>query len=82
MTPKKKPKRAQGVGTSEKTPQRATRTSWTSNNARNRGNSPHPLGLTNPDHITRYNDLSSRVLTAVRYFNAGLLSQLGLMNDI
>ena len=49
---------------------------------RNRGNIPHPLGLTNPKHIARYNILSSKLLVATRYYDEDVLNCLELLYDI
>jgi len=50
--------------------------------ARNQGSARHPLGLTNIDHISRYNVLSSKLIVATCYFDKGFLTSLGLMDDI
>ena len=81
MAPKKMTKTTQEAGTSSQAPQRATRTSRTSR-ASARGNAPHPLGLTNPTHIERYNCLSCRSIVATRYYDEELLVQMGLLEDI
>ena len=81
MARKKMTKTTQEAGTSSKAPQRETRATWTSQ-ASARGNAPHPVGLTNPTHIERYNCLSSRSVVATRYYDEELLVQMGLLEDI
>jgi len=73
-------KTTQEAGTSSQAPPRATRTSRTSR-ASARSNAPHPLGLTNPTHIERYNCFSSRSVVATHY-DADLLAQMDLLEDI
>jgi len=43
---------------------------------------PHLLGLTNPDHVGRYNCLNERMVMATRYCDEDLLSRLGMSDDI
>jgi len=54
----------------------------TSQTARARGNIPHPLGLTYPNHVTRYNCLNQRMVVATRYYDEELLARLGMLDDI
>jgi len=49
---------------------------------RNRGNIPHPLGLTNLEHIARYNALSSKLVIATRHYDGDVLNHLGILDDI
>ena len=53
-----------------------------STNARARGNILHPLDLTHPDHIARYNCLNEHVVVATRYYDEDLLASLGILDDI
>ena len=46
------------VGTSSQAPSRTQWISRASTNAQAQGNTPHPLGLTNPDHVARYTCLN------------------------
>ena len=82
MTPKKKAITIQEAGTSSQVPQRTSWTSWTSTNVRNWGNIPNPIGLTHPEHVSRYNILSSKLVVAIRYYDKDLLTGLGLLDDI
>jgi len=82
MAPKKKARTTQGVRTLRQAQKRPTQTSRTSIDARMQGTAPHPFGLTNSDHIARYNALSSRRIVATRYFDDDLLTNLGLMDNI
>ena len=82
MSPTKRQKSTKEVGSSSQAPPRPQRTSRTSINMRARGNIPHPLGLTNPDHIARYNFLNERIVIATRYNDEDLLARLGLLDDI
>jgi len=52
MAPTKR-KRNKEVGLFSQAPLQPQRTSRTSSQARARGNIPHPLGLTNSNHIAR-----------------------------
>jgi len=49
---------------------------------RNQGNITYPLSLTNPEHIARYNALSSKLVVATRYYDEDVLNRLGLLDDI
>jgi len=49
---------------------------------RNRGNIPHPLGLTNPQQITGYNASSSKLLVATRHYDEDVSNHLGLLDDM
>ena len=49
---------------------------------RAQGNIPHPLGLTNPDHVARYNCLNECMVVATRYDDEELLVLLGMLDDI
>ena len=40
------------------------------------------LGLTNSDHVARYNALNSKLVAASQYFDEVLLTRLGLPDDI
>jgi len=82
MAPKKKVRITQGVGTFGQAPQRPTRASRASTNAKTKGNASHPYGLTHPDHIARYNSLNGRVIVHTCFYDEDLLNQLGLLNDI
>jgi len=70
------------VGTSSQAPQGAPRTSRPSTNTGNRGNIPNPRGLTHPKHIARYNNLSTKLVVATRYYDEDLLTRLDLLDDI
>jgi len=56
-------------------------TSQPSNNVRNRGNIPNPLGLTHPKPSARYNVLSSMLVIATCCYDEVLLTRLGLLDD-
>jgi len=47
-----------------------------------RGNIPHPLGLTHPNRIARYDCLNERMVVATRYYDEELLARLGMLDDI
>ena len=49
---------------------------------RNRGNLANPFGLTNPEHVARYNALSTKLIVATQYFDEDLLTSLVLLDDI
>jgi len=74
MSPTKRQKSTKEVGSSSQAPPRPQRTSRTSINVRARGNIPHPLGLTNPDDIVRFNCLNERTVVATRYYDEDLLA--------
>ena len=79
MAPTKRQRSIKEVGSSgqaQPQPQRASQT------ARARDNIPHPLGLTHPDHIARYNYLNEPMVVAMRYYDEDLLARLGLLDDI
>ena len=46
------------------------------------GNIPHPLDLTNLDHVARYNCLNERMVVATQYYDEELLACLGMLDDI
>jgi len=70
------------VGSSSQEPTWSQRPSRTSTNACAQGNIPHPIGLTNPDHVTRYNCLNERMVVANRYCDEELLARLGMLDEI
>ena len=82
MAPNKRPSSTKEVGSSSQAPLGPQRTSRTSTVACARGNVPHPLGLTHPDHVARYNCLNEHMVVANRYYDADLLSRLGILDDI
>ena len=45
-----------------------------STNGQTPGNASHPLGLTCPNHIARYNCMCGRVVTATHYYDEDLLN--------
>ena len=49
---------------------------------RSRGNIPHPVGLTDLEHIVRYNALSSKLIVATRYYDEDMLNYLRLLDNI
>jgi len=53
-----------------------------STNVHARGNVPHPLGLTHPDHVAGYNCLNEYVVVATKYYDEDLLARLGMLDDI
>jgi len=64
--------------TSSQAPEQAPQDSCTSTTTiRSRGNIPHPFGLTNPEHIARYNALSSKLVVATQYYDEDVLNHLG-----
>ena len=79
MAPNKRTQTTQGAGTLSQALQQASQTSI---NARNQGNLRNSLGLTNPEHVARYNALSIKLIIATWYINKGLLTSLGLLDDI
>ena len=46
------------------------------------GNIPNPLGLTHPEHVARYNVLSSKIVISTQYYDEDLLTQLSLLDNI
>ena len=82
MASKKETRTRQEAETSSQAPQWAPRNSCISIAIRNWGNIPHPLDLTNPEYITRYNALNSKLLVAARYYNEDVLSCFKLLDDI
>ena len=68
---KKRTSTTEGTGTSSQVPQRASRQST---NGQNRGNPLKPLGLTDPEHVARYNALSSWIIVATWCFDEDLLT--------
>ena len=81
MAHTKKQRRIKEAGTSYQAPSQPQRTSRTFTNACTRGNVPHPLGLTNPEHVARYNCLNDRIIVATRYYDEELWGRLGLLDD-
>jgi len=55
MAPTKRQRSLKEVGSSSQVPSWPQWTSRISTNARTHGNVPYPPGLTNPDHVARYN---------------------------
>ena len=49
---------------------------------RARGNILHPLGLTHPVHVARYNCLNEHAVVTTRYYDEDLLARLGILDDI
>jgi len=47
-----------------------------------RGNIHHPLGLTHPDYVARYNCFNERMVVATRYYDEELLARLRMLDDI
>jgi len=82
MPHKKKIQHTQQTRTSSQAPQQATRASQTPTNERTQDNPSHPLGLSNPCHVTYYNHLSGKDVMATHYYDEDLLKQVGLLNDI
>ena len=82
MAPNKRQRSTKEVGSSSQAPPQPQITSRTSTNMRARGNILHPLGLTHPDHIARYNSLKECVVVATRYYDEDLLTPLGMLDDI
>ena len=82
MALNKKERTTQEAGTSNQAPQRALRSSHTSTVGKNRGNMPHPLSLTNPEHMTICNALSGKLVVATLYYDEDVLNHLGLLDDI
>jgi len=78
MAPKKRTRTTPGAEPSSQVHQLV---SGISTNARNRGNLPNPVGLTNTEHGGRYNDLSSTLVVATWYFDKDLLTSLGFDVD-
>jgi len=79
MAPTKTQRTTKEVGSSSQAPsqpQRASRTACA------RGNIPHPLCLTHPDHVARYNFLNERMVVVTRYCDEELLAWLGMSDDI
>jgi len=74
MTPTKRQRSTKEVGSSSQAPPRPQRTSRTSTKVRARGNIPHPLSLTNFDHIASYNCLNEHIVVATRYYDEALLA--------
>ena len=69
MAPRKKPRTTPEAWTSSQAPERALQSSPAFTIVRNRGNISRPLGLTNPEHISRYNALSSELVVFARYYD-------------
>ena len=67
------------VGSSSEAPLQPQSTSQT---ACARGNIPHPLGLTHPHRIARYNCLTEHKVVATRYYDEELLAWLGMLGDV
>ena len=82
MAPNKRQRSIKKAGASSQAPPQNQWTSYTSTNAQTQGNVPYPLGLTNPEHIARYNCLSERIVVVARYYDEELLGRLGLLDDI
>jgi len=82
MTPTKGQRSIKEVGSSSQAPSRPQRTTWASTNARAQGNIPHPLSLTNRDHVARYNCLNERMVVVIWYYDEELLARLGMLDDI
>jgi len=82
MLPTKRQRSTKEVGSSSQAPPQPQRTSRTSTNAHARGNIPHPLVLTHPDHVARYNCLNEHMVIATRYYDEELLAWLGMLHDI
>ena len=70
------------VGSWSQAPLRTTQATRTTAIARTRGNPPPFLGLTNLEHVARFNCLSSRRIVVIRYYDDELLNQMGLLDDI
>jgi len=82
MAPNKRQRSTKEVGSSSQTPPRPQRTYRTSTNAHARANIPHPLSLTHPNHVARYNLLNEGMVIATRYYDEDLLDRLGILDDI
>jgi len=82
MAPTKRQRSSKEVGSSSQAPPQPQRISETSTNAHARGNIPHPPGLTNHNHVARYNCLNERMVVATRYYDDELLACLGMFDDI
>jgi len=82
IAPTKRQRSTKEVGSSSQAPPQPQSTSRISTNAHARGNILHPLGLTHPDHLARYNCLNERVVATTRYYDEDLLAQLGMLDDI
>jgi len=46
------------------------------------GNIPHPLGLTNPDHVATYACMNERMVMATHYYDEQLLRYLEMLDNI
>jgi len=82
MAPNKRQMSTKEVGSSSQAPPPPQQTTWTSTTMHARGNIPHPVGLTHPDHFARYNCLNERVVAATRYYDEDMLARLGILDDI
>ena len=79
MAPTKRQRSTKEVGSSSQAPPQPQKTSWS---AHAKGNIPHPLGLTHPDHVVRYTCLNERMVVATRYYDEDSLARLGMLDDI
>ena len=82
IAPKKRTKSNPEAGSSSQAPPYTTRATRTPTAVRIRGNPPDPLGLTNPEHVARFNCLNRRRIVATRYYDDEFLNQMGLLDDI
>ena len=82
MAATKRQRSIKEVGSSSQTPTQPQRTYRTSSSSRAQGNISHPLGLTNLDHVARYNCLNEHVAVATRYYVEDLLARLRILDDI
>ena len=48
----------------------------------NQDNILNPVRLTTPEHVARYNALSSKFVVATRHFDEDLLTTFGFVDDI
>ena len=82
MPPTKRQRNIKEVGSLSQAPIRPQRTSRNSINACASCNIPHPLSLTNPYHVARYNCLNGRIIVVTQYYDEDLFARLGMLDDI
>jgi len=82
MAPNKRQRSTKEVGKSSQAPTSPQRTSRMSTNMCARGHILHPLGLTHPIYVARYNYLNEHVIVVTRHYDEDLLARLRMLDDI
>jgi len=82
IAPNKRQRNTKEVGSSSQALPRPQQLSQTSTNVHAGSNIPHPLGLTHPEHVARYNCLNEHMVIATRYYDEDLLARFGILDDI